>query len=173
MASVVVLVKPRQQNQKLRVCACTGDFQSQRRDLFLASSSAILLSSIISQRVLAQESNWLQQDQRRLLHAVMRVGDINTSFDFYQNDLGMQRTRFRDFPEQGFNNGFVAYGNESSYFSLELTQNYGISDYRVGDDVEFFVNTTSKVRHRKKDQQAVQRHDLILVVGLYEVINKS
>ena len=47
------------------------------------------------------ESDWAQRDERRMLHAVYRVGDMDATIKFYKECLGMQLLRYRDLPEVG------------------------------------------------------------------------
>ena len=49
----------------------------------------------------APGSDWLAQDERRMLHAVYRVGDMDATIAFYKDCLGMQLLRYRDIPEVG------------------------------------------------------------------------
>eukprot|EP01023_Acetabularia_acetabulum_P033053 TRINITY_DN30912_c0_g1_i2.p1 TRINITY_DN30912_c0_g1~~TRINITY_DN30912_c0_g1_i2.p1 ORF type:complete len:298 (+),score=32.31 TRINITY_DN30912_c0_g1_i2:40-933(+) len=122
----------------------------QRRNTLIGST--LLLNSLITSRSSGIEgSSWQTEDERRLLHAVLRVGDIDKSFEFYEKELGMQKLRFRDLPEEGYSNGFVGYGSELSYFSLEFSYTYGLNSFRVGEDVQFFVSTTSKENGVYKD----------------------
>ena len=68
----------------------------------------------------------------RLLHTMLRVGDLERSLDFYTNVLGMQLLRRTDRPEQRYTLAFVGYGDERTNAVLELTYNYGVDRYDVG-----------------------------------------
>jgi lactoylglutathione lyase len=68
----------------------------------------------------------------RVLHTMMRVGDLDRSIDFYTNVLGMQLLRKTDRPEQRYTLAFVGYGDERTNAVLELTYNYGVERYDVG-----------------------------------------
>jgi len=68
----------------------------------------------------------------RVLHTMLRVGDLDRSIDFYTNVLGMQLLRKTDRPEQRYTLAFVGYGDERTNAVLELTWNYGIERYDVG-----------------------------------------
>jgi lactoylglutathione lyase len=72
----------------------------------------------------AAPADWLQQDKRRMLHVVYRVGDMQKAIDFYKT-LGMDLLRFRDIPEGKYSNAFLGYASEETNFCLELTFNYG------------------------------------------------
>jgi lactoylglutathione lyase len=68
----------------------------------------------------------------RLLHTMLRVGDMQRSIDFYTRVLGMQVLRTTDRPEQKYSLAFVGYGPESEHAVLELTYNYGVDSYELG-----------------------------------------
>jgi lactoylglutathione lyase len=68
----------------------------------------------------------------RILHTMLRVGDLSRSIDFYTNALGMKLLRTTDRPEQKYSLAFVGYGNESEAAVLELTYNYGVDRYDPG-----------------------------------------
>jgi len=68
----------------------------------------------------------------RILHTMLRVGDMQRSIDFYTRVMGMQLLRTTDRPEQKYALAFVGYGDESQGAVLELTYNYGVSSYDLG-----------------------------------------
>lgn len=68
----------------------------------------------------------------RLLHTMLRVGDLERSLDFYTNVLGMHLLRRTDRPEQRYTLAFVGYGDERTNAVLELTYNYGVDRYDLG-----------------------------------------
>ena len=68
----------------------------------------------------------------RLLHTMLRVGDLQRSIDFYTRVLGMQLLRESDNPEYKYRLAFVGYGPESETAVLELTYNYGVDKYDLG-----------------------------------------
>ena len=68
----------------------------------------------------------------RLLHTMLRVGDMQRSVDFYTKSLGMQLLRTTDRPEQKYSLAFVGYADESEQAVIELTYNYGVSSYDLG-----------------------------------------
>jgi lactoylglutathione lyase len=69
----------------------------------------------------------------RILHTMLRVGDLDRSIDFYTNVLGMKLLRKTDRPDQRYTLAFVGYGDEREHAVLELTYNYGVERYDLGD----------------------------------------
>ena len=68
----------------------------------------------------------------RLLHTMLRVGDLEASIQFYTHVLGMQQLRRKDYPEGEFTLAFVGYGDEAENTVIELTCNWGTDNYDVG-----------------------------------------
>jgi lactoylglutathione lyase len=68
----------------------------------------------------------------RILHTMLRVGDLDRSVRFYTDVLGMNLIRRTDRPDQKYTLAFVGYGDESSGAVLELTYNYGVDRYDLG-----------------------------------------
>ena len=68
----------------------------------------------------------------RILHTMLRVGDLKRSIDFYTNVLGMQVLRQKDYPDGRFTLAFVGYGDEDKEAVLELTHNWDTATYNVG-----------------------------------------
>ena len=68
----------------------------------------------------------------RMLHTMLRVGDLQRSIDFYTSVLGMKLLRTRDNPEFKYTLAFVGYADESEQAVIELTYNYGVSTYDLG-----------------------------------------
>ncbi|MHB9798705.1 lactoylglutathione lyase [Pseudomonas sp. MT3] len=68
----------------------------------------------------------------RLLHTMLRVGDLDKSLDFYTRILGMTLLRKSDYPEGKFTLAFVGYGNEEDSSVIELTHNWGVDSYEIG-----------------------------------------
>ncbi len=68
----------------------------------------------------------------RLLHTMLRVGDLDRSIDFYTRVLGMRLLRRKDYPEGKFTLAFVGYGEEDTHTVLELTYNWGVAGYDMG-----------------------------------------
>ena len=69
----------------------------------------------------------------RLLHTMLRVGDLEASIRFYCDVLGMKLLRRDDFPDGRFTLAFVGYGDESNHTAIELTYNWDTSAYTIGD----------------------------------------
>jgi len=68
----------------------------------------------------------------RILHTMLRVGDLDRAIDFYTKVLGMRLLRRQDYPEGRFTLAFVGYGAESEQSVLELTYNWDTSAYDLG-----------------------------------------
>ncbi|QHO22105.1 putative lactoylglutathione lyase [Arachis hypogaea] len=76
---------------------------------------------------------WVKNDNRRFLHVVYCVGDLDKTIKFYTKCLGMKLLRKRDIPEERYTNPFLGYGPEDSNFTVELTYNYGVDKYEIGN----------------------------------------
>ena len=68
----------------------------------------------------------------RLLHTMLRVGNLQRSIDFYTNVLGMQLLRTTERPEQKYSLAFVGYGSNPEHAEIELTYNHGVESYELG-----------------------------------------
>ncbi|MEW6762285.1 MAG: lactoylglutathione lyase [Pseudomonadota bacterium] len=68
----------------------------------------------------------------RILHTMLRVGDLQRSIDFYTNVLGMKLLRTSDNPEYKYKLAFLGYGSNPDHAELELTYNYGVDSYDMG-----------------------------------------
>ncbi len=68
----------------------------------------------------------------RILHTMLRVGDLQRSIDFYTNVLGMKLLRTSDNPEYKYKLAFLGYGSNPDHAELELTYNYGTDSYDMG-----------------------------------------
>lgn len=69
----------------------------------------------------------------RLLHTMLRVGDLDRSIAFYRDVLGMQVLRRNDYPDGKFTLAFVGYQDESEGAVIELTHNWGTDHYELGN----------------------------------------
>ena len=69
----------------------------------------------------------------RLLHTMIRVGDLERSIAFYTDVLGMKVLRRRDYPDGRFTLAFVGYGDESEQAVIELTHNWDTKAYEIGN----------------------------------------
>ena len=68
----------------------------------------------------------------RILHTMLRVGDLQRSIDFYTQVIGMRLLRTSDNPEYQYKLAFLGFGNKPKQEELELTYNYGVSQYDMG-----------------------------------------
>lgn len=68
----------------------------------------------------------------RLLHTMLRVGDLQRSVDFYTRVMGMKLLRTTDRPEQKYSLAFVGYGTNPEHAEIELTYNHGVDHYELG-----------------------------------------
>ncbi len=69
----------------------------------------------------------------RILHTMLRVGDLERSLKFYTEVLGMKVLRRKDYPDGKFTLAFVGYGDEDQEAVLELTHNWGVEKYELGN----------------------------------------
>jgi len=89
----------------------------------------------------------------RILHTMLRVGDLPRSIDFYTGVLGMQLLRTTERPDQQYSLAFVGYGDESQGAVLELTYNHGVDRYDVGSG---YGHVAIEVRDAKAACDAVR-----------------
>jgi lactoylglutathione lyase len=68
----------------------------------------------------------------RLLHTMLRVGDMQRSIDFYTKVMGMTLLRTTDRPDQKYTLAFLGYGSNPEHAEIELTFNYGVDHYDLG-----------------------------------------
>ncbi|MGB5450785.1 MAG: lactoylglutathione lyase [Sedimenticolaceae bacterium] len=68
----------------------------------------------------------------RILHTMLRTGDLERSIDFYTGVLGMRLLRRKDYPDGKFTLAFLGYGDESDNTVIELTYNWGVDSYEIG-----------------------------------------
>ena len=69
----------------------------------------------------------------RILHTMLRVGDLEKSLAFYTGILGMKLLRRTDYPDGKFTLAFVGFSDESSGAAIELTHNWGVAEYQPGN----------------------------------------
>lgn len=91
----------------------------------------------------------------RLLHTMLRVGDLQRSIEFYTKILGMQLLRQKDYPEGKFTLAFVGYGDEAENAVIELTHNWDTTEYDTGNgfghlaiEVDDVYQATNKIRNQ-------------------------
>lgn len=108
---------------------CKSSFPSCVRASTLGTGAATGKESILE---------WAKTDNKRLLHVVYRVGDLEKTIKFYTECLGMKLLRKRDIPEERYTNAFLGYGPEDSHFVVELTYNYGVDKYDIGSGFGHF-----------------------------------
>ena len=68
----------------------------------------------------------------RILHTMLRVGDLERSIAFYRDVLGMQLLQRKEYPDGKFTLAFLGYGKNPEHAELELTYNWGVSSYEMG-----------------------------------------
>jgi len=68
----------------------------------------------------------------RLLHTMLRVGNLERSIKFYTDILGMKLLRHKEYPDGKFTLAFLGYGDEKQHTALELTYNWDTSSYDIG-----------------------------------------
>lgn len=85
----------------------------------------------------------------KLLHTMLRVGDLQRSIDFYTRVLGMRLLRTSDRPEQKYTLAFVGFGkgNDDGNAEIELTYNYGVANYELGTAYGHIALGVSDVAH--------------------------
>ncbi len=69
----------------------------------------------------------------RILHTMLRVGNLDKSIKFYTNVLGMKELRRKEYPDGKFTLAFLGYGDEANNTVLELTHNWGVESYELGN----------------------------------------
>ena len=91
----------------------------------------------------------------RILHTMIRVGDLQRSIDFYTQVLGMKLLRRQDYPEGEFTLAFVGYGDEKDHTVIELTHNWDTDSYDLGNgfghlaiEVDDVYEAASQIKQR-------------------------
>ena len=91
----------------------------------------------------------------RILHTMLRTGDLQRAIDFYTEVLGMRLLRQKDYPDGKFTLAFLGYGEESDNTVIELTYNWGVSSYELGEgyghiaiEVDDVYKATDDIRAR-------------------------
>jgi lactoylglutathione lyase len=68
----------------------------------------------------------------RILHTMLRVGDLERSIAFYRDIMGMTLHRRKDYPDGKFTLAFLGYGKNPEHAEIELTHNWGVDHYELG-----------------------------------------
>lgn len=89
-----------------------------------------MMASHATGRVLNQP--FREESHMRLLHTMLRVGDLQRSIDFYTRVLGMKLLRQKEYPDGKFTLAFVGYGDERDSTVIELTYNWDTDHYDIG-----------------------------------------
>lgn len=91
----------------------------------------------------------------RILHTMLRTGDLDRSIQFYTEILGMKLLRQQDYPAGKFTLAFLGYGDESDHTVIELTYNWGVDRYDMGTayghiaiGVDDVYEATAEVKNR-------------------------
>ncbi len=91
----------------------------------------------------------------RILHTMLRTGDLERSIKFYTEILGMKLLRRQDYPNGQFTLAFLGYGDESDHTVIELTYNWGVDRYEMGTayghiaiGVDDVYRATAEVKNR-------------------------
>lgn len=91
----------------------------------------------------------------RILHTMLRTGNLERSIQFYTEILGMKLLRRQDYPAGEFTLAFLGYGDESSHTVIELTYNWGVDHYEIGSgyghiaiEVDDVYQATAEVKNR-------------------------
>ena len=100
----------------------------------------------------------------RLLHTMLRVANLQKSIDFYSNILGMTLLRQKDYPDGQFTLAFLGYGEETENTVLELTYNWGKSQYDLGNAFGHLAIQVDDV-YKAADQIRKQGGEIIREAG--------
>jgi len=91
----------------------------------------------------------------RILHTMLRVGDLEHSIKFYTEILNMKLLRKKDYPDGKFTLAFIGYGDETDHAVIELTHNWGVERYNLGDayghiaiEVDDVYEATAKIKEQ-------------------------
>ena len=109
----------------------------------------------------------------RILHTMLRVGDMQRSIDFYTRVMGMQVLRTYDQPEDRFSLTLLGYGDEADTCVLELTYNYDVDRYDIGNaygHIAIGVEDCGQVCTQAQERGGEVTYGPILMEGLNEII---
>jgi len=88
---------------------------------------------------------------QRILHTMLRIGNLQRSIDFYTQVIGMQVLRTFEQPEERYSLVFLGFKKESEACVLELTYNYGISEYELGHAYGHIAIGVTDIQQTVKD----------------------
>ncbi len=91
----------------------------------------------------------------RILHTMLRVGNLQRSIDFYTKVLGMQLLRTNDNPQYEYTLAFLGYGKNPEHAELELTYNYGVDKYELGTAYGHLALSTEDVQRTCESVKAL------------------
>nr|XP_043627517.1 lactoylglutathione lyase GLX1-like [Erigeron canadensis] len=137
---------------KRNVCTASAYTTTPRRLALILLGTTVIpqlqLSGVNASKLLTSDTSpitednafdWSRKDNRKMLHVVYRVGDLEKTIKFYTECLGMKVLRQRNIPEERYANAFLGYGPEKEYnFVVELTYNYGVDKYDIGSGFGHF-----------------------------------
>jgi len=109
----------------------------------------------------------------KILHTMLRVGDLSRSIDFYTRVLDMKVLRRFESPEDNYTLVFLGYGAESDSCVIELTYNEGISEYDIGNafgHIAIGVDDCAKACEQVKQKQGRVIRETGLLSGSTEII---
>ena len=94
----------------------------------------------------------------RILHTMIRVGNLEKSIQFYTEVLGMKLLRQKDYPDGEFTLAFIGYGEEAENTVIELTYNWGTDHYELGEgfghialEVDDVYQAAEEIRKRVRE----------------------
>jgi lactoylglutathione lyase len=86
-----------------------------------------------SRRPEGDEMSNAQEHGHRIMHTMIRVGDLDRSINFYSKHFGMSVVKTVDVPKAKYTNVFIGYGSENDQPMIELTYNYDVTSYELGN----------------------------------------
>lgn len=123
--SILGTVQRHRRTDRAAVCSIAGGVSGKGSS---SSESGTMAESASAESLV----EFTKKDNRRMLHVVYRVGNLEKTIKFYTEVLGMKLLRQRDIPEEKYTNAFLGYGPEETNFVVELTYNYGKDSYDIG-----------------------------------------
>lgn len=90
----------------------------------------------------------------RILHTMIRVGDLQKSIQFYTDVMGMQLLRSKEYPDGKYTLAFLGYGTEADTAVIELTYNWGVDSYELGKGYGHIAIGVPDIKARCADIEA-------------------